>query len=226
MIFLALRHLAVCTKQKYFFLMFWWKPGILIPDLYFYSIKIQINIRAGHNYSGWANLAQPWTVALKFSHATWIVEAGNEGEEGRRESRGNWPVVATMEAHSGASWWRWYWRWNGGGSRRRSFSLLSYFFLLFFTVFFTALSPFFFLLVLSSFFFLRSLEPPLLSLFSFFFSPCLPCIYRQKTGGREAGTATVLPPLHHPRGTSPPFSSTRGKLRASGGPWSVSFWCF
>ena len=151
--FLALRHLAVCTKQIFFFLMFWWKPGILIPDLYFYGIKIQTNIRAGHNYSGWANLAQPWTVALKFSHATWTVEAGNKGEEGRRESRGNWPVVATMEAHSGASWWRWCWRWNGGCSRRRSFSLLSYFFLLFFTVFFTALSPFFFLLVLSSFFF-------------------------------------------------------------------------
>ena len=31
-------------KQKiYIFLMFWRKPGILIPDLYLYSIKIQTN---------------------------------------------------------------------------------------------------------------------------------------------------------------------------------------
>jgi len=182
--FLALRHLAVCTKQKYFFLMFWWKPGILIPDLYFYGIKIQTNIRvgpnpairAGPNYSGpiWPSHEQ-W---LSNFHMLREQEAGNEGEEGRRESRGNWPVVAAVEAHSGASWWRWCWRWNGGGSRQRSFSFLSSFFLLFFSIFFTALSPFLFSFSLKLFFFLRSSEPPLLSLFSFFFSPRLPCIYR------------------------------------------------
>ena len=32
------------NKNIYFFLMFWWKPGILIPDLYFYDIKIQTDI--------------------------------------------------------------------------------------------------------------------------------------------------------------------------------------
>jgi len=42
--FLALRDLVVCMKQKYFFL-FWKKPGILIPDLYLYGMKIQTNIK-------------------------------------------------------------------------------------------------------------------------------------------------------------------------------------
>jgi len=36
---LALRDLAVCMKTKVFF-----KPGILIPDVYFYDIKIQTNL--------------------------------------------------------------------------------------------------------------------------------------------------------------------------------------
>jgi hypothetical protein len=32
-------------KQRHIsFFMFWWKPGILIPDLYFYGIKIQPDI--------------------------------------------------------------------------------------------------------------------------------------------------------------------------------------
>jgi hypothetical protein len=51
---------------------------------------------------------------------------------------------------------------------------------------------------------------PILSLL--FFSPRLPCIYRQNKREREVGATTVLPPLHRPRDTSPPFSSTRGKL--------------
>jgi len=38
----SLRDLAVCMKQKHFFLR---KPGILILDLYFYGIKIQTNIK-------------------------------------------------------------------------------------------------------------------------------------------------------------------------------------
>jgi hypothetical protein len=40
--FLALRDLAVYIK-KYMF--FYAKPGILIPDLYFYDIKIKTNIK-------------------------------------------------------------------------------------------------------------------------------------------------------------------------------------
>jgi hypothetical protein len=56
--FLALRHLAVCTKQKYFFFMFWRKPCILIPDLYFYGIKIQTNIKQ--------NLVEKYTEKLQF----------------------------------------------------------------------------------------------------------------------------------------------------------------
>jgi len=43
--FFALRDLAVCMKTKTCFFMFWRKPGILIPDLYFYDIKIQTNIK-------------------------------------------------------------------------------------------------------------------------------------------------------------------------------------
>jgi len=42
-IFFYLRDLAVCIKKIYF-LIFWWKPSILIPDLYLYDIKIQTNI--------------------------------------------------------------------------------------------------------------------------------------------------------------------------------------
>ena len=38
-----MRDLAVCMKTKHFF-MFWKKPGISIPDLYLYNIKIQTNI--------------------------------------------------------------------------------------------------------------------------------------------------------------------------------------
>jgi hypothetical protein len=41
--YLFFRNLAVCMKII-FFLMFWWKLGILILDLYLYSIKIQTNI--------------------------------------------------------------------------------------------------------------------------------------------------------------------------------------
>jgi len=33
------------TKNIYIFLMFRWKPGILILDLYLYGIKIQTNIK-------------------------------------------------------------------------------------------------------------------------------------------------------------------------------------
>jgi len=42
----SLRDLAVCMKTKtFFFSKFWRKPGILIPDLYLYGIKIQTNIK-------------------------------------------------------------------------------------------------------------------------------------------------------------------------------------
>jgi len=44
-IYIFLRDLAVCIKICFFyFSMFWRKPGILILDLYLYSIKIQTNI--------------------------------------------------------------------------------------------------------------------------------------------------------------------------------------
>jgi hypothetical protein len=43
------------TKKKY---MFWRKPGILIPDLYFYGLKIQINIKQ--------NLEEKYTKILQF----------------------------------------------------------------------------------------------------------------------------------------------------------------
>jgi hypothetical protein len=41
-------------KQKYFFQCFWWKPGILIPDLYLYGIKIHtdINQHGVEKYAG------------------------------------------------------------------------------------------------------------------------------------------------------------------------------
>jgi hypothetical protein len=43
---LFLRDLAVCMKtKKNIFLMFQWKPGILILDLYLYGIKIKTNIK-------------------------------------------------------------------------------------------------------------------------------------------------------------------------------------
>jgi hypothetical protein len=42
----SLRDLAICmkTKKYIYFFKFWRKPGILIPDLYFYDIKIQTDI--------------------------------------------------------------------------------------------------------------------------------------------------------------------------------------
>ena len=36
--------------------MFWRKPGILIPDLYFYGVKIQINIKQ--------NLVEKYTITI------------------------------------------------------------------------------------------------------------------------------------------------------------------
>jgi hypothetical protein len=49
--FIFLRDLTICIKTRYFFLFFHIffekfqrKPGILILDLYLYSIKIQTNI--------------------------------------------------------------------------------------------------------------------------------------------------------------------------------------
>ena len=42
----SLRDLAVCMKIKTFFKKkFWWKPGILVPNLYFYDVNIQTNIK-------------------------------------------------------------------------------------------------------------------------------------------------------------------------------------
>jgi hypothetical protein len=45
--FLALWDLAVCVKTNFYFYfsMFWWKPGILIPNFYLYGVKIQTNVK-------------------------------------------------------------------------------------------------------------------------------------------------------------------------------------
>jgi len=44
-IFCFLETWSYAWKQRHVsFFMFWWKPGILIPDLYFYGIKIQPDI--------------------------------------------------------------------------------------------------------------------------------------------------------------------------------------
>ena len=109
------------------------------------------------------------------------------------------------------------------GDRQRRWWFAVVFLLFFLFVFLFSLSPLFFhslLCFFFFFFFFFSVFPPspVLSLLCFF-SPRLPCIYRQKKRERKVGVTTVLPPLHRPRDTSPPFSSTRGKLWASGGPW-------
>jgi hypothetical protein len=110
------------------------------------------------------------------------------------------------------------------GDRQRRWWFAVVFLLFFLFVFLFSLSPLFFHSLLCFFFFFFffffSVFPPspVLSLLCFF-SPRLPCIYRQKKRERKVGVTTVLPPLHRPRDTSPPFSSTRGKLWASGGPW-------
>jgi len=44
-LFLCFERLGRMHENKIFFLMFWRKPGILISDLYLYSIKIQINAK-------------------------------------------------------------------------------------------------------------------------------------------------------------------------------------
>jgi hypothetical protein len=54
----SLRDLAVCLKTKtnfFNFLMFWQKSGILILDLYLYSIKIQTNIKQNLVKKTWKN---------------------------------------------------------------------------------------------------------------------------------------------------------------------------
>ena len=99
-----------------------------------------------------------------------------------------------------------------------SFSLFSFSSSFNFFLFFLPLS--FFILFTASLFFFISVFHLTCSLS---LSPRFPYIYRQKQGRDMDGAATVQPPLHHPRDTSPLFSPTRGKLWASGGLWSTSF---
>ena len=152
--------------------------------------------------------------ALHCSYATWKVEAGvaRRGRRWKRRGEG-----LTCDGYC-CCWSCW---------RRQAAALVvhSGFPSLLPLYFFLLLSPLFFR-SLFCFFFFPDFPPLLSSLFFVFFPPHLPCIYRQKTGEREVGAATVLPPLYRLRDTSPPFSSTRGKLWASGGPWLVSFLCF
>ena len=52
MIFLALRDLAVCMKTKVFYFE---NRVFLIPDLYFYDIKIQTNLSLNDIKNQWEN---------------------------------------------------------------------------------------------------------------------------------------------------------------------------
>jgi len=64
------------------------------------------------------------------------------------------------------------------------------------------------------FFFSFGLAPLFCSL-SLSIYPCLPCIYRQKTGEREARAATVLLPHYCPRRHVSSVSPTHGRPRVS-----------
>jgi len=183
--FLALRHLAVCTKQKYFFLMFWWKPGILIPDLYFYGIKIQTNIRAGPNpdiwagpnYSGpiWPNHEQ-WLSNFHMLREQWRLATKEKKEEERAGGTDLWwllwrlTVVLAGDGDAGGEM---------AVAPSSGLSLFSPLFSFYSSLFFLLPSPpFFFLLVLSSFFFPSVFRASTTLSLLFFFSPRLPCIYR------------------------------------------------
>ena len=157
-------------------------------------------------------------MALHCSHAIWTVEAGSEGEEGRREGRGNWPV----EAHGGASWWRWCWRWRLQAAV--FLSSLLYFFAFFFS------SLFF-----SSFFF-RSSAPSLFCYApspSFFFLASPPFVFIGKTRGGKTPTTPAKgvgwsgrPLCSRPRtalGVHPLFFH---HVASKWGVLSASFWWF
>jgi len=94
------------------------------------------------------------------------------------------------------------------------------------SVFFSFLSlSWFFIIFSASFFF--GLPPSLVLSLSLY--PCLPCIYRRKTGGREAGVATVQPPQKPLEGHIPsvfhrPVVADESEFMQVG-LWSASFWC-
>ena len=152
----------------------------------------------------WARLSPVRVNSAHYcSHATWKVETGVARRGRRRKIKGE-----GLTCGGCCCWWSCWRRQAAALVVRGGFpSLLPLCF------FILSLSPLFFrsLLCFFFFFFFFGLPPsPILSLL--FFSPRLPCIYRQNKREREVGATTVLPPLHRPRDTSPPFSSTRGKL--------------
>jgi len=146
----------------------------------------------------------------------WRLEAKEEKEEERGGGTDTWwllwRLMVVLAGDGDAN----------GGSRRRSFSLLSSSSLLFFLFL-----PLFFSLFFSFGLQLLSSSVLPLSLFLFFFRSStsllvLPFfllsspVFIGKTGEREAGAVIVQLPLHHPRDTSTPFSSTRGNFRQVG----------
>jgi len=149
--FLALRDLVICIKIKIYiffnFSMFWWKPGILISDLYLYGIKIQTNIKQNlvekQNakklqfliFFNWPNPTQPFWVWLQASPLfTFNVnsgeedaeeEEGGEGGEGRRLTCGGSRSLAALLESTGSS------AGGGAGGSRWFFSSLFFFLSLF-----------------------------------------------------------------------------------------------
>jgi len=158
--------------------MFWWKPGILISDLYLYGIKIQTNIKQNlvekQNakklqfliFFNWPNPTQPFWVWLQASPLfTCNVnsgeedaeeEEGGEGGERRRLTCGGSRSLAVLLEATGSS------AGGGAGGSRWFFSSLFFFsislcfpsllrlFLLYFFLLFSLLL-FFLLLPLSIF---------------------------------------------------------------------------
>jgi len=167
--------------------MFWWKPGILIPDLYLYGIKIQTNIKQNsvEKYAGksqifiniflnffmgldpaqsfWAGAVLSSSVnsgeALHCSHRT--VEEGTEEEEVEKEE----------EEGRGADL-RWLWGDDVGGCWPEN-GLAGGWSFFFFSAYFS------FVLLLSVF------------VFFFYFSWCR-CYYRRRGGQWQLAVALVV----------------------------------
>ena len=170
--------------------MFWRKPGILIPGLYLYGIKIQTNIKQ--------TLVEKTMEKLQFSkrifiwigpdpairagpsHEQWLSTIHLLREQWRLGARRSWRRKGRGEGLTCGGCCRWQSCWRrqaavlvvrGGSSPFSSLFFSSVnlpCFLLFFSFFFRSLRP------LLLFFFLRSLQPLL-------------CIYRKNRGERGRG---------------------------------------
>jgi len=213
--FLALRDLAVCMKQKYFFFMFWWKPGILILGLYLYGIKIQSNIKQtlleknmeklqfSKRIFIWIDLDP--AIRAEPSHEQWLSTVHMLRKQWRLGVRRSWRRKGRGEGLTCGGCCRWQ-----SCCRRQAAVLVvcgdsSPFSSLFFSS--VNLPCFFF----SFYFFFRSLRP--LPLFFFLRSsePLL-CIYRKNRGERGRGGHCAVAPKTA-RGARPLVFST---------PWSAT----